>query len=139
MKCLGPQEALLDDFKFQQLDQLLHRTGLFTQFLSEQMQEIGKQTEEEAQKAGGKRKAAGAAGGAGSKGGARKRGRRAGGKSQASAAEEEEDEQEEEAVRGGDPLPLHYLLLILSLPRLPPNSSPTIRITAESTACPLLR
>uniref|UniRef100_A0A061RSK4 Atp-dependent dna helicase ddm1-like n=1 Tax=Tetraselmis sp. GSL018 TaxID=582737 RepID=A0A061RSK4_9CHLO len=44
-------EALLEDFKFKQLDQLLHRTGLFTQFLSEQMQEISKQTEAEEESA----------------------------------------------------------------------------------------
>lgn len=50
-------EALLEDFKFKQLDQLLHRTGLFTQFLSEQMQEISKQTDAEEADSRGKRKA----------------------------------------------------------------------------------
>jgi len=59
-------EALLDDFKFKQLDQLLHRTGLFTQFLSEQMQEITKQTEAEEASERNKRKSSKGPGGRGS-------------------------------------------------------------------------
>ena len=113
-----PQEALLDDFKFQQLDQLLHRTGLFTQFLSEQMQEIGKQTDAEAQSknqkggAGSKRKAAAA--GSSSKAGAKKRGKKAGGKAAAAQTEEEEEEDARkaaEAAATNELLPLMNITL----------------------------
>jgi len=60
-------EALLEDSKFKQLDLLLNRTGLYTQFLSEQMQEITKQTEAEEGSARAKRNQNGGAGGSASK------------------------------------------------------------------------
>eukprot|EP00951_Prasinocladus_malaysianus_P002386 scaffold16909_cov37-Prasinocladus_malaysianus.AAC.1 len=62
-----PQKALLEDNKFKQLDMLLNKTGLYTQFLSEQMQEISKQTEADEAAARNKRKSSAETSGRGRK------------------------------------------------------------------------